>query len=100
MQKHQAFEAELSANQSRIDALQKSGQELVDRKHYASGEVATRMDEVSSQWKKLLEATELKGEFHEEKPRHRSIYSEYKGYIWRRLSREANRHPGLGSATS
>lgn len=62
MQKHQAFEAELSANQSRIDALQKSGQELIDGNHYASGEVSTRMDEVSSLWKKLLEATELKGE--------------------------------------
>ncbi|KAA0719870.1 Spectrin alpha chain, non-erythrocytic 1 [Triplophysa tibetana] len=61
VQKHQAFEAELSANQSRIDALQKSGQELVDREHYATTEVSTRMDEVSSQWKKLLEATELKG---------------------------------------
>lgn len=61
VQKHQAFEAELSANQSRIDALQKSGQELLDRKHYASTEVAGRMEEVSSQWKKLLEATELKG---------------------------------------
>lgn len=62
VQKHQAFEAELSANQSRIDALQKSGQELIDGKHYASSEMSTRMDEVSSQWKKLLEATELKGE--------------------------------------
>lgn len=61
MQKHQAFEAELSANQSRIDALHKSGQDLLERKHYASGEVARRMEEVSSQWKKLLEATELKG---------------------------------------
>ncbi|TRY74259.1 hypothetical protein DNTS_008992 [Danionella cerebrum] len=61
VQKHQAFEAELSANQSRIDALQKSGQELIDGKHYASSEVSTRMDEVGTQWKKLLEATELKG---------------------------------------
>uniref|UniRef100_A0A3P9IJC5 Spectrin alpha chain, non-erythrocytic 1 n=1 Tax=Oryzias latipes TaxID=8090 RepID=A0A3P9IJC5_ORYLA len=61
VQKHQAFEAELSANQSRIDALQKSGQELLDRKHYAAAEVAARMEEVSSQWKKLLEATEFKG---------------------------------------
>uniref|UniRef100_A0A8C9XR74 Spectrin alpha, non-erythrocytic 1 n=1 Tax=Sander lucioperca TaxID=283035 RepID=A0A8C9XR74_SANLU len=61
VQKHQAFEAELSANQSRIDALQKSGQELLDGKHYASTEVAGRMEEVSTQWKKLLEATELKG---------------------------------------
>lgn len=61
VQKHQAFEAELSANQSRIDALQKSGQELLERKHYACSEVARRMEELSSQWKKLLEATELKG---------------------------------------
>ncbi|XP_035766449.1 spectrin alpha chain, non-erythrocytic 1 [Neolamprologus brichardi] len=60
VQKHQAFEAELSANQSRIDALQKSGQELLDGKHYASTEVSGHMEEVSSQWKKLLEATELK----------------------------------------
>lgn len=61
MQKHQAFEAELSANQSRVDALQKSGQELLQRNHYASSEVARRMEELSGQWKKLLEATELKG---------------------------------------
>ncbi|KAG7246177.1 hypothetical protein CRUP_010948, partial [Coryphaenoides rupestris] len=45
VQKHQAFEAELSANQSRIDALQKSGQELLDGQHYASDEVAGRMEE-------------------------------------------------------
>ncbi|KAG7246192.1 hypothetical protein CRUP_020841, partial [Coryphaenoides rupestris] len=60
VQKHQAFEAELSANQSRIDALQKSGQELLDGQHYASDEVAGRMEEVGSQWKKLQEATDLK----------------------------------------
>ncbi|XP_015281943.1 PREDICTED: spectrin alpha chain, non-erythrocytic 1 [Gekko japonicus] len=61
VQKHQAFEAELSANQSRIDALEKAGQQLIDVKHYASDEVAARMNEVISLWKKLLEATELKG---------------------------------------
>lgn len=62
MQKHQAFEAELSANQSRIDALEKAGQKLIDVDHYAKDEVAARMNEVISLWKKLLEATELKGE--------------------------------------
>ncbi|KAH0615580.1 hypothetical protein JD844_005026 [Phrynosoma platyrhinos] len=61
VQKHQAFEAELSANQSRIDGLEKAGQKLIDVKHYASDEVAARMNEVISLWKKLLEATELKG---------------------------------------
>lgn len=62
VQKHQAFEAELSANQSRIDALEKAGQKLIDVNHYAKEEVAARMNEVLSLWKKLLEATELKGE--------------------------------------
>lgn len=62
VQKHQAFEAELSANQSRIDALENSGQKLIDVDHYASDEVATRMNEVLTLWKRLLEATELKGE--------------------------------------
>ncbi|KAG8512815.1 Spectrin alpha chain, non-erythrocytic 1, partial [Galemys pyrenaicus] len=61
VQKHQAFEAELSANQSRIDALEKAGQKLIDVNHYAKEEVAVRMNEVISLWKKLLEATELKG---------------------------------------
>ncbi|XP_073456177.1 spectrin alpha chain, non-erythrocytic 1 [Aquarana catesbeiana] len=61
VQKHQAFEAELSANQSRIDALENSGQKLIDVDHYASDEVATRMNEVLTLWKRLLEATELKG---------------------------------------
>ncbi|XP_008577846.1 PREDICTED: spectrin alpha chain, non-erythrocytic 1 [Galeopterus variegatus] len=61
VQKHQAFEAELSANQSRIDALEKAGQKLIDVNHYARDEVAARMNEVISLWKKLLEATELKG---------------------------------------
>lgn len=33
----------------------------MDVNHYAKEEVAARMDEVVSLWKKLLEATELKG---------------------------------------
>ncbi|XP_077779120.1 spectrin alpha chain, non-erythrocytic 1-like [Podarcis muralis] len=61
VQKHQAFEAELSANQSRIDGLEKAGQKLTDTQHYASEEVEARRSEVLSLWKKLLEATELKG---------------------------------------
>ncbi|XP_040260713.1 spectrin alpha chain, non-erythrocytic 1 isoform X6 [Bufo bufo] len=61
VQKHQAFEAELSANQSRIDALENSGQKLIDTNHYASDEVAARMSEVITLWKRLLEATDRKG---------------------------------------
>lgn len=34
---------------------------MIDVKHYASDEVAARMNEVINLWKKLLEATELKG---------------------------------------
>ncbi|KAK2504466.1 hypothetical protein MC885_000975, partial [Smutsia gigantea] len=61
VQKHQAFEAELSGNESRIDSLEKAGQNLIDVNHYAKDEVAAHMNEVISLWKELLEATELEG---------------------------------------
>nr|XP_032800960.1 spectrin alpha chain, non-erythrocytic 1 isoform X8 [Petromyzon marinus] len=61
VQKHQAFEAELSANQSRLEALQQGGQELVEGRHYAADDVAERMREVQELWARLQDASELKG---------------------------------------
>uniref|UniRef100_A0A8C4WXB9 Spectrin alpha, non-erythrocytic 1 n=1 Tax=Eptatretus burgeri TaxID=7764 RepID=A0A8C4WXB9_EPTBU len=61
VQKHQAFEAELTANQSRLERLESSGQKLIDAKHYASDEVQDRLNEVQDLWRHLQEASELKG---------------------------------------
>ena len=39
VQKHQNFEAELQANQPRIENVQKTGQDLVDADHYAKDQI-------------------------------------------------------------
>uniref|UniRef100_UPI00358EF662 spectrin alpha chain, non-erythrocytic 1 isoform X2 n=1 Tax=Myxine glutinosa TaxID=7769 RepID=UPI00358EF662 len=61
VQKHQAFEAELTANQSRLERLECSGQKLIDAQHYASDEVQDRLNDVQELWRHLQEASELKG---------------------------------------
>jgi hypothetical protein len=40
VQKHQNFEAEVNANQARIDSVQKNGQDLIEADHYAKDQVA------------------------------------------------------------
>ncbi|XP_070531768.1 spectrin alpha chain, non-erythrocytic 1-like isoform X3 [Ptychodera flava] len=60
-QKHQAFEAELSANQMRIDAVREAGQELIATDHYASDQIKERLDEIADLWQQLLEQTGNKG---------------------------------------
>ncbi|KNE86431.1 hypothetical protein PSTG_20208, partial [Puccinia striiformis f. sp. tritici PST-78] len=46
MQKHQNFEHELNANKSRIEDITTVGTELIDKKHYASDQINTRMQEI------------------------------------------------------
>uniref|UniRef100_A0A8C6R8D3 Spectrin alpha chain, erythrocytic 1 n=1 Tax=Nannospalax galili TaxID=1026970 RepID=A0A8C6R8D3_NANGA len=61
VQKQQDFEKELAANEIMLNKLEKTGQEMIESDHYASEAVATRMSEVASLWKELLEATAQKG---------------------------------------
>ncbi len=39
VQKHQNFEAELQANQARIEAVNQTGQELIQAEHYGSDQI-------------------------------------------------------------
>ncbi|XP_042637830.1 spectrin alpha chain, erythrocytic 1 [Orycteropus afer afer] len=61
VQKQQVFEEELAANEILLNNLEKTGQQMIDSDHYASDNVAARVREVVSLWKKLLEATAQKG---------------------------------------
>ncbi|XP_074246098.1 spectrin alpha chain, erythrocytic 1 isoform X2 [Saimiri boliviensis] len=61
VQKQQAFEEELADNEILLKNIQKTGQEMIDGDHYASDHVATRLSEVDSLWKDLLDATAQKG---------------------------------------
>ncbi|XP_074621265.1 spectrin alpha chain, non-erythrocytic 1-like [Acropora palmata] len=60
-QKHQAFEAELNANQSRLDAVDNTGQQLINDKHYASDQVQERLDELHQLWNHLFDRSKDKG---------------------------------------
>ncbi len=53
LQKHQAFEAELSTNKARVDTLCGSGQTLIDHTHYASHEIEGHIVSIQSQWEEL-----------------------------------------------
>ncbi|PNI30348.1 SPTA1 isoform 3 [Pan troglodytes] len=61
VQKQQVFEKELEVNKTLLENIQKTGQEMIEGGHYASDNVTTRLSEVVSLWKELMEATEQKG---------------------------------------
>lgn len=63
MQKHQAFEAEINANRSRLDAVDATGQQLISEDHYASELIQQRLDELHDLWRYLFECSGSKGMF-------------------------------------
>ncbi|XP_012280338.1 spectrin beta chain, non-erythrocytic 5 isoform X2 [Orussus abietinus] len=54
LQKHQAFQAELAANQSRIEEIKGKGETLLAQKHPASLEIRQQLDHLQGSWRKLL----------------------------------------------
>ena len=61
VQKHQNFEQELTANKSRIEDITTNGQLLIERSHYASDQINSRMQEIVSLWESLVQASDKKG---------------------------------------
>lgn len=61
VQKHQNFEQELNANKSRIEDITTTGQELIEKQHYASDTINSRMQEIVTLWEALVEASDKKG---------------------------------------
>ncbi|XP_023313664.1 spectrin beta chain, non-erythrocytic 1 isoform X1 [Trichogramma pretiosum] len=60
IQKHAAFESELSANKGRVSAVTSEGEALVAGNHYASKEIQARLDELEAEWELLQETSKLK----------------------------------------
>ncbi|XP_048512555.1 spectrin beta chain, non-erythrocytic 1 isoform X2 [Athalia rosae] len=61
LQKHQAFQAELAANQSRIEEIKGKGETLVNQKHPATPEIREQLDHLLASWRKLLLESENRG---------------------------------------
>ncbi|KAJ8309236.1 hypothetical protein KUTeg_014110 [Tegillarca granosa] len=57
LQKHQAFEAEVTANRNRVDAVVEEGQGLTEQHHYASTDIKKRLEELELSWQALMAAS-------------------------------------------
>ncbi|XP_067847252.1 spectrin beta chain, non-erythrocytic 5 [Heptranchias perlo] len=55
LQKHQTFEAEIMANQNRIQSIDTEGERMINAGHYAVDEIEPRMKQIQDLWKELLE---------------------------------------------
>jgi spectrin beta len=62
LQKHSAYEAELSSNKGRVDTVTETGGELIEYNHYASHEIEARMMDLVSHWRQLEEKTRDRGQ--------------------------------------
>ncbi|XP_050663567.1 spectrin alpha chain isoform X2 [Leptidea sinapis] len=61
VQKQQNFEQELQANKPRVHDITNSGHALLEQKHFAAPQISSRLEEMGSQWEKLVQASSLKG---------------------------------------
>ncbi|XP_067682927.1 spectrin beta chain, non-erythrocytic 5-like isoform X3 [Haliotis asinina] len=57
LQKHTAFEAELTSNRNRVDAVVHEGQGLIDDSHYATPDIRKRLEELELSWQALIAAS-------------------------------------------
>ncbi|XP_076359799.1 spectrin beta chain, non-erythrocytic 5 kst [Tachypleus tridentatus] len=62
IQKHAAFEAELTANKGRVDSVTQEGEHLIGAGHFASMEIQTQLAELEALWRQLLDETAIKKE--------------------------------------
>ncbi|PSN40703.1 hypothetical protein C0J52_13751 [Blattella germanica] len=62
IQKHAAFELELSANRGRVGAVTTEGESLIGAGHFAGMEIQLRLDELEAAWRELQDASQLKRE--------------------------------------
>ncbi|CAI8040975.1 Spectrin alpha chain, non-erythrocytic 1 [Geodia barretti] len=62
LQKHAAFQGELSSNKGRVDSVTETGGELIEQNHYASHEIEARMEDLRAHWQHLEEKTQDRGQ--------------------------------------
>lgn len=61
LQKHEAFERELRANEGQLRAVNKSGRALISEKNYRSDEVGKILQDLNERWDRLVALSLEKG---------------------------------------
>ncbi|VIO98093.1 probable spectrin beta chain, putative [Brugia malayi] len=60
LQKHLTFDAELEANEGRVNSMIEAGSKLITSKHYASDRITLQIAEVKRGWDELRSKSEMK----------------------------------------
>lgn len=61
LQKHEAFERELRANEGQLRTVNKLGMELITQENYCKNDVAATLQELNNEWKTLVGTSLEKG---------------------------------------
>lgn len=61
LQKHEAFELELRANERQLRAINKTGQSMVGKNHYRKDDIDALVSTVNHEWEELVAASSDKG---------------------------------------
>lgn len=66
LQKHQTFQAELTAHSGKIKEIKANGEALIRKNHKASQDIADQLFDLEKAWHQLLDEVELRGKGLEE----------------------------------
>lgn len=58
LQKHEAFERELRANEGQLRRLNRTGEDLIGMKHYRTDEIRNTLKDLNAKWKALISKTQ------------------------------------------
>lgn len=61
LQKHEAFERELKANEGQLSMVNKLGQSLIADDNYRKEDIARLLEELNADWRKLMAVSQQKG---------------------------------------
>lgn len=73
VQKHQNFEAEIQANQTRVEDIKKMGQNLMQADHCNSSEISEKIKQLDDTWAHLIEAMSNKKKNLDQASRHQQF---------------------------
>lgn len=66
LQKHQAFQAEIAANEGKIREVKSKGETLLRKKHKASKDIEVQLNNLDDAWRQLLREVDSRGKGLEE----------------------------------
>lgn len=74
LKKHEAFQAELRANEERVASINKAGKELIHHKHFKSDDIEMLLDSLNQEWAAVHKLSDDKGDKLKQADRQKHYY--------------------------